>query len=62
MSKSEEGWAWPVNSRKAHYFVDGRSLCGKWMYLGEVEEGNDYSPDNCRECIRRLEKKREGEA
>ncbi|GAG83329.1 unnamed protein product, partial [marine sediment metagenome] len=24
------GWGFPANSRKAHYFVDKCSLCGKW--------------------------------
>ena len=31
------GWAWPLNSRKAHYFgEDRRSLCGKWMFSGAL--------------------------
>jgi len=62
---SKEGWGWPFNSRKAHYFVPEepqdkikRSLCGQWLYGGQLEQGNDESPDNCKECIRRLEKRR----
>ena len=49
MSKS--GWVWPMNFRKAHYVVDGRSLCGRMMYLGDLyEQGNDASLDNCARC------------
>lgn len=56
MPELKDGWAWPNNSRKAHYFSRGRSLCGKMMYLGATEQGNDTSPDNCAECRRRLPK------
>jgi len=55
---AKEGWGWPANSRKAHYFVDGLSLCGRWGYFGEVEQGNDDSPDNCAVCKRLLKKRR----
>ena len=34
MSETKEGWTWLINSRKDHYFRDGKSLCGKWMVLG----------------------------
>jgi hypothetical protein len=56
MQEKLEGWAWPFCARKAHYFYNGESLCGKVMYFGDVEQGNDDSPDNCMECRRRLEK------
>ena len=54
-----EGWGWPENSRKAHYFVDGRSLCKRWLFLGLVEQGNDNSPDNCPTCMKKLAKSKE---
>jgi len=57
-----EGWGWITNSPKWHYFVDGRSLCGKWIGLGELEQGNDGSPDNCTACKRALEKRRAKQA
>ncbi len=49
------GWAWPLNSRKAHWFgSDGRALCGKWLYLGADREDNKHeSPDNCIACKRK---------
>lgn len=29
-----EGWGWPAEARVSHYFRAGRSLCGKWGWLG----------------------------
>jgi len=60
--KMSEGWGWPGNSKKAHYFVNGRSLCGSWIYFGELEQGKDDSSDNCPRCKKRLEAKRRREA
>jgi hypothetical protein len=57
--KKREGWGFPSNSRKAHYFVGVRSLCMSWLFFGELETGNDNSPDNCMECKRSLTKSRE---
>lgn len=54
----KEGWGFPSNSRKSHYFVDKRSLCGKWMFFGELEQGNDDSPDNCTSCKKALQKQK----
>jgi hypothetical protein len=56
MSEEEikEGWGLPALSRKRHYFVDGRSLCGDWVFTGPVESGNNDSPDNCAGCKRRF--------
>lgn len=58
--KKEEGWTYLTNSRKWHYFIDGRSLCGKFLLLviPELEQGNDNSPDNCMTCRRELEKRK----
>jgi hypothetical protein len=57
MNKAE-GWAFIIGSTKWHYMRDHRSICGKWMVLGnpEVEQGNDASPDNCKACRTKLEK------
>ena len=52
-----EGWNWLSNSRKWHYFRDGRSLCQQYMLLGsnaDAQTGNDMSPDNCAACRRVL--------
>lgn len=56
--KPREGWAWLSNSPKWHYFVAGRSLCGKWLMVsGDLEQGKDNSPDNCAICRRELKKR-----
>lgn len=50
----EEGWGWPFNAWKAHYYVNGMSLCRKWMlWGGTLEQGNDDNPDNCATCKKR---------
>ncbi len=55
--KIEEGWQHPLASKKWHYFREGRSLCRKWMFLGEhFEQGNDESEDNCTSCKKILKK------
>lgn len=59
---AKEGWTWLANSRKWHYFVDGRSLCRRFMFFAEpksgYEQGNDDSPDNCQACLKQLNKRR----
>lgn len=57
-----EGWHWPVSSRKAHYFRKGISLCKRWLFCGPLvgsqETGTEPGPDDCHECHRRLMKER----
>lgn len=55
---SRKGWGFPAPSRKAHYFVDGRALCGKWLFAGELEDARHEHKDNCAPC-KRLRAKRE---
>jgi hypothetical protein len=51
MSDFKTGWAWPINARKAHFYVDSASLCRRYtLFGGTVELGNDSSPDNCKTC------------
>jgi hypothetical protein len=61
---SATGW-WnptPYSTRRRvlfHYVGDdGRTLCGKWLYvgLGVVEEGNDDHPDCCKACRKKKAK------
>jgi hypothetical protein len=60
MAELTPGWGWPLNSRKAHYFLSGEavSMCGKWLYSGEREDDNHGSQSNCAQCMR---KRREAE-
>lgn len=34
MAERTEGWGNLDNARDAHYFKDGRSLCGRWLAFG----------------------------
>lgn len=58
----KEGWGKPLLANTRHYFVDSRSLCGSWgVYHGRLEQGGDDSPNNCKECARRLKGRRAGQ-
>lgn len=56
-----EGWGFPQRSRKAHYFVNGRSLCGKWTFFGKVAEGDPgfFESKCCAKCFREFDKRKE---
>jgi hypothetical protein len=52
------GWFKFSNSRKFHWIVAGRSLCGKWLYLGNGRLDfimGKPGPDDCRACRRKLD-------
>ena len=61
MPENKEGWTWLSNSPKWHYFVDGRSLCKRFMLFGnaKLDQGQDDSPDNCKACMKALQKRRD---
>jgi hypothetical protein len=47
------GWAWPGNSRKAHYFEDSTmSACKNWMFSGPIEDREPVPPRACAACYR----------
>ena len=52
MNKTKEGWTWLSNATKWHYFRNGQSLCKKYGIFGpgDLELGNNDSPDNCVQC------------
>lgn len=55
-TENKSGWWLPLNSKKAHYIVSNRSLCGTWGYLGDgssLEDKNHDSTDNCGGCRKR---------
>lgn len=52
-----DGWGFPGNSRKCHYFRGLTSLCGKWgFYMGQREPDEGKSKDDCAACRRALDK------
>ena len=60
---NQVGWWNPEPFRKNskfHYVdEDGVSLCTKWLHLrGDIEQGKNDRPDNCKECCRELAKRR----
>lgn len=54
-----KGWGWPSLAKKAHYFIDGTSICGRWMYMGTINDTETSGPDDCAECKRRWTKMKE---
>jgi hypothetical protein len=56
------GWNWLWNSTKDHYFVDGRSLCGRWMVLGNSVSDQPPSDRPCKGCSKKLEARRANNA
>ena len=57
------GWGWPADSRKAHYFEDGISLCRRWMFMGKLTPNQDgTSPDDCAVCRKKLNAKTDSTA
>ena len=64
---NSEGWQYLFNARKRHYFkLDGRSLCGKWLVLGNgALRSPDHgwaSSDDCAGCRKKLPKREDGRA
>lgn len=57
--KLKEGWGFPLLSKKSHFFINGMSLCRKWMYAGHLEDPTSSSPDDCAQCKKLLAKHRE---
>jgi hypothetical protein len=54
--KNDEGWGFPLNSRKAHFFDQSkRSLCGNWAFFGKLENARHDHPINCMACMRKRE-------
>lgn len=54
-------WKWPSNAQKAHVFIAGRSLCGKWMVLSDtnadaVAETDTLNRDDCSSCFKKAQK------
>lgn len=52
----QTGWWNPTpfrsNARFHYVTTSGRTLCGKWLYMGigDVEEGRDEHSENCATC------------
>lgn len=53
---SKEGWAYLSNAKYEHYFIDGRSLCRKWLGLG-LDYGRTMGQPECKACRKALDKR-----
>lgn len=70
MADVKEGWSRlefgvrGEDRNKWHYFVDKKSLCGRYALINghSVEERNDDSPDNCAACKKKLKLRKEKES
>ena len=51
--KADRGWGFPLNSKKAHYFIAGHAMCGGWMFFGALENDAHDSIDNCKACMKK---------
>ena len=63
MKEIKEGWWMPGQSRKFHYFVEGRALCGGWIFPDynslTPDTGNTVKlTDDCAGCFKKLVKLR----
>lgn len=56
-----EGWGYtPLSPRVFHYFRDNTSLCGKiGFFFGELEQGKDDHSQNCKPCMKKLQKEKD---
>lgn len=52
----DSGWVYLLNSKKEHYMVNGKSLCGRWMVLSEggVVKRNPNKKTDCKTCLKKL--------
>lgn len=61
-----EGWHFPPNSRKCHYFIEAEgstSLCGKYGFFTAFQllqpGSGEPSPDDCASCRNKLARRAE---
>lgn len=52
-----EGWKWLYETNKNHYFVDGKSLCKRWLTMG-VTFNRFEDQEDCKSCQKNLEKRK----
>jgi hypothetical protein len=61
-ASDNEGWGWPANATKAHYFEGITSLCGRWMYTGRLDPDDGASKDDCVPCRKKLTVKKKAQS
>ena len=64
MPVTKEGWQMPIRNKRFHYFVEGKSLCGRRTLSSynntlSQDTGNEEPlKDDCKSCFRKLVKRR----
>jgi len=53
------GWGKPALSKKWHWFHDGSSVCGKWMFFGDASDRGPANYECCKACEKRLTPRKE---
>lgn len=53
------GWGSPALAKKFHWFVDGRSLCGNWMFKCGYSDRGVANHECCKACAKKLTKAKE---
>lgn len=56
MTETCQGWAWPSNARKAHYYdTEGRTLCRRWFSFAPrfLASGAPDPAVRCKACDQR---------
>lgn len=55
--KIMQGWKFLISAIKAHYFIEGRSMCGSWLTFGnEFEDKEPNINDMCKNCMKKAAK------
>jgi len=56
-SEQKHGWAWPMRAdfQKAHYFINGKSLCGRHNYSGDASPDWFFRGNECKTCRKKLD-------
>ena len=58
--ETREGWGWPANAAKPHYFVAHEALCRRWWFTGPLTaDTGTTSKSDCAPCSRKLAARRE---
>lgn len=54
--KARQGWRWPGNTERAHFFFEGFSLCGEFTSPLNAKMIDVDAPleDDCIQCLERL--------
>ena len=47
------GWSFPYRAKKAHCFVNGQALCGRYRGEGMFSSNTLYTDECCSKCLKK---------